>query len=238
MICRKLSITAILVLGLDLLPSGMARANLVTNGGFEFFTGTAPKDFIANVLPTDWSGGSYTFVDAPGTAVTAPGIEVYGPFPATSPDGGNFIESDGSSGLRYPISQTISGLTAGQSYNVSFYQAAGQQLGDSGPTTEQWQVTLDSSTQFSALMSIPQGGVSPWEPQTLTLTADSTSDVLSFLAIGGGGGVPPIVFLDGVDMESSVPEPSAVLLLAGIGVSIGIVKIRRRMLANRTDGSR
>jgi hypothetical protein len=127
-------------------------------------------------------------------------------------------------------------LTNGQTYNVSFYQAAGQQVNDSGPTTEQWQVSLGSSTQYSALMSIPQGGVNPWEPQTLSLTADATSDVLTFLAIGAGGGVPPIVFLDGVDMESSVPEPSALLLLAGVGtVGAGVNRLRRRAKARRAN---
>jgi hypothetical protein len=235
---RKLFSIVIPATVLALLNGGTARANLVTNGGFEFYTGTAPKNFTSICLPTDWVTSGYTFLDAPGTAddLTAPGIPVYGPFPATSPDGGNFIEADGSSGLRSPISQTITGLTNGQTYNVSFYQAAGQQVNDSGPTTEQWQVSLGSSTQYSALMSIPQGGVNPWEPQTLSLTADATSDVLTFLAIGAGGGVPPIVFLDGVDMESSVPEPSALLLLAGVGtVGAGVNRLRRRAKARRAN---
>ena len=104
-------------------------------------------------------------------------------------------------------------MTVGQTYTVSFYQAAGQQYGDSGATTEQWQVSLGSDTQISAVMNTPSEGVFLWEPQTLTYTASSTSELLSFLAVGSGG-VPPIVFLDGVDMESSVPEPSACLLIA------------------------
>jgi len=231
------SLTIVLsVIGLALISCGTAKAQLVTNGGFEFYTGTAPKDFFGNVLPTDWSSGSYNFVDAPGTASSAPGIQVYGPFPATSPDGGNFIEADGSSGLRYPIDQTINGLTIGQNYDVSFYQAAGQQMGDSGATTEQWQVSLGSQTQLSSLMSIPQGGVFPWETQTLTFNASSTSEMLSFLAIGAGGGVPPIVFLDGVSMDASgsVPEPSATLLLGGVGAVVGMGRLGRRMRANRT----
>src|SRR5579872_4671418 len=115
MTTKKLSILVIPVIALALLNCRNARANLVTNGGFEFYTGTAPKDFTSNCLPTDWSTGGYVYLDAPGTAVTPPGIQVYGPFPATSPQGGNFIESDGSSGLAFPISQTISGLTVGQS---------------------------------------------------------------------------------------------------------------------------
>jgi hypothetical protein len=232
MISRKLPAIVIPAIGLALLTCGMARANLVFNGDFALYTGIAPKDFTSNCLPTDWSTGGYVYLDAPGTAVTGPGIQVWGPFPAPPP-GGNFIESDGSSGLAFPINQTISGLTVGQSYNVSFYQAAGQEFGDSGATTEQWQVSLGSDTQFSAVMNTPSEGVFPWEPQTLSYTASSTSEVLSFLAVGSGG-VPPIVFLDGVDMEANVPEPSAGLLLAGVGTVIAIGRLGRRARANRT----
>jgi hypothetical protein len=230
MISRKRSAVLIPAIVLPLLTCHMARANLVTNGGFEFYTGTAPKDFTSNSLPTDWSTGGYVYLDAYGTAVTAPGIQVWGPFPNTSPQGGNFIESDGSAGLAFPVSQTISSLTVGQTYNVSFYQAAGQELNDSGATTELWQVSLGSDTQTSAVMNTPSQGVFPWEPQTLTYTASSTSEVLSFLAVGSGG-VPPIVFLDGVDMESSVPEPSAFMLLAGVATVIALGRLGRRASA-------
>jgi hypothetical protein len=237
MFSRKLSTITIPAVGLALLTCGGARANLVTNGDFAAYTGTAPKDFTSNCLPTDWSTGGYVYLDAPGTAVTAPGIQVWGPFPAPPPPNanGNFIESDGSPSLAYPINQTISGLTVGQSYSVSFVQAAGQEFGDSGTTTEQWQVSLGSNTQLSAVMNTPSQGVFPWESQTLTYTANSTSEVLSFLAVGGGG-VPPIVFLDGVDMEANVPEPSAGLLLAGVGTVVAMGRLGRRAIAKASAG--
>ena len=78
-----------------------------------------------------------------------------------------------------------------------------------------------------------EGAYFPWTSQTLTLTADNTTDLLSFIAIGSGG-VPPQIFLDGVDMETSVPEPSALMLLAGVGAVISIGRIGRRVRANRT----
>jgi hypothetical protein len=226
----------VLVFGVASFASSIAHANLVTNGGFENYTGTPPKDFTSNSLPVDWSTGGYVYLDAPGTADTAPGIAVYGPFPATSPALGNFIEADGSSGLNYPINQTINGLTVGQNYSVSFYQAAGQEQGALGATTEQWQVSLGSQTQFSPLMSIPQGGIWPWTPQSLTFTASSSSEVLSFLAIGSGG-VPPIVFLDGVDMETTVPEPSAAIVLLGAGAGATLLRRRRNVRADATPSS-
>jgi len=241
MISRKLTILVISAIGLALFTGGMARANLVTNGNFNLYGGSAPKNDFVYVQPTDWTGsGLYDFgveVDAPTTAdnVSDPGIPVYGPFPAHGPSGNNnFVEADGDPSYSFSFSQTISGLTVGQNYNVSFNQAAGQQSGNLvGPTTEQWEVSLGSSTQFSSLMLTPQGGIFPWEAQTLPFTASSTSEVLSFLAVGTPSGAPPMVFLDGVDMEPSVPEPSALLLLAGVGAVIAIGRLGRRTLANR-----
>jgi len=219
MISRKLSSIAIPVFSLALLACGMARANLVTNSDFSSYV-SAPKDWFYNVLPTDWASTSYASIDAPNTATTGPAVPVWGPFP-NPPLGGNFLEDDGSSGLSTPVTQTITGLTAGQSYTLTFYQAGGQQYGESGQTNQYWQVTLGGDTQTSAVMAVPSQGVFPWEAQTLTLTADNTSDVLSFLAVGSGG-VPPMVFLADPDLESNVPEPSAGLLLIGVGTVISI----------------
>ncbi len=231
MICRKLSIVVIPAIAAALFTCNQARANLVTNGGFEICTGTAPKDFLTSVLPTDWSGGGFDFIDAPGTADNfSYALPVYPGFPIMSPQGGNFVQVDSTPTFALPVTQTINGLTAGDSYTVSFYQAAGQGAGDSGATTDQWEVTLGSSSAYSTLMSIPQGGMFPWTSQTLTLTADNTSDLLSFIAIGSGG-VPPQIFLDGVDMETNVPEPSALLLLAGVGTVIAIGRVGRRAMA-------
>jgi hypothetical protein len=241
---RKLAAMIIPVIGLALFTGGTARANLVTNGDFNLYGGSAPKNDFVYVQPTDWTGsGLYDFgveVDAPGTADDGsdPGIPVYGPFPVHGLSGNNnFIEADGDPSYSFSFNQTISTLTVGQNYTVSFDQAAGQQDGNLvGPTTEQWEVSLGSQTQFSSLMTTPQGGVFPWEAQSLTFNASSTSEVLSFLAVGTPSGAPPMVFLDGVDMEASgsVPEPSATLLLGGVGAVIGMGRLGRRMRANRT----
>jgi len=234
MISKKLSSIVISAIGLALFTSSMARANLVTNPLFTSYTGTTPKDYIQNVLPTDWNGSVFTFVDAPGTAddPTALGIPVYPPFPANSPAGGNFIQADGTPSLSFPITQTINGLTNGQNYSLSFYQAGGQELNGSGGSLEQWQVSLGSDTQFSSVMNVPQGGVIPWQPQTLSFTATGSSEVLSFFAIGTPG-IPPMVFFSDPDLEATVPEPSAFLLLAGVGAVIAIGRVGRRLLANR-----
>lgn len=223
--------TAALLAGLAM-PAQAAPIELVTNGSFELTTLTATtkkKTFAGNV--TGWTtaaNANLTFIDAPGTADDGSYLSVYKGFPATSPNGGNFVEADADSQYAAPITQTISGLAIGKSYALTFYQAAGQQDGFPGPTTERWQVSLGTNpadVRLSKQFSLLQGGTGPWEVQTMTFVANATSELLSFLAVGTPVGAPPIAFLDGVSLVQ-VPEPMTMTLL-GIGLA-GTVAVRSR----------
>ncbi len=201
----------------------------ITNGSFEATSLTAKGRFETNNVSnvTGWSGGSgLTFLDRPGTADNGSYLLVYGPFPATSPDGGDFVEADGAPSYRGAITQTITGLTPGQRYTLTFDQAAGQQTGFTGPTTEQWQVSFGTATQLSSLFSLPQAGVGAWQQQTMIFQATAVSQVLSFLAMGTPNGAPPISFLDGVSLTETVPEPVTLSLL-GVGLA-GTLAVRYR----------
>ena len=212
---------------LPLLPLSAQALPLVTNGSFETVAvGVTGKTTFANNVP-GWSGGAnLTFIDYPGTADNGSYLSVYGPFPNQSPDGGKFVEMDGDPNYRSAITQTINGLTVGQSYTLTFQQAAGQQQGFKGPTTERWQVSLGGDTQLSSQFSLPQGGVGQWQSQTMVFVASATSELLSFLASGTPNGAPPISFLDGVSLVQTVPEPVTLSLL-GTGV-LGALMLRRR----------
>lgn len=220
-----------------------AQANMVTNGSFETCSGTpaqtnpsANKTSFTSCAPTGWSGGGgLTYVDAPGTADGSGYLQVYSPFPATSPNGGNFVQADGNPDYSGAFSQMISGLTVGGTYTLGFYQAAGQQTTFNGATTEQWKVMFGSDLQYSSLMSTPSHGVTGWELQSLTFTASTASQLLSFLAWGDGGStvnLPPIVFLDGVSLNR-VPEPGSMSLFALALLACGAVGLRRRRPAKR-----
>jgi hypothetical protein len=244
-------------LTLGLAPSASANPFLpVQNLTFSSYTGAAPKNNFSTVNPTGgWQrgapagSGDLVFIDAPGTA-TSPvgGYAVYGPF-ANPPPGGNFVQADGNPDFESTFFQQISGLTIGQQYDLSFWQAAGQQQGFTGATTEQWRVFLgndpvtltcvpgscsvDPNTnqeQDSTLMNTPSQGVSPWQQVTMTFTATAASEALTFLAWGNGGStvnLPPTVFLAGVN-SPAVPEP-ATLSLLGVGlIGLGGTVLRQR----------
>lgn len=167
-------------------------------------------------------GGGFQFWNA-GTGGNFPG----GP----SPDGGNFIAMDGDNNYSSALTQLVTGLTIGQQYNINFYQGAAQQYGFTGPTTEQWQVSLGAQTQLSTLQTDASHGYVDWSAQSLTFTATATSETLSFLAKGTPSGVPPFSLLDGVSITpsgaSSTPEPSS-LVLIGIGVGAAALFARRK----------
>ena len=143
-----------------------------------------------------------------------------------SPDGGNFLASDGAYRTG-PIYQVINGLVQGGTYKLSFYQAAVQQHNYTDPTTQNWVVSLGSHTEQSALMNDAPKAFVPWSLQTLFFTADGTSELLSFLAQGSitPAGVPPFSLLDGVVL---VPTPIPAAAFFVIPALAGVFGFARR----------
>ena len=147
----------------------------VQNLTFSTYTGTAPKGYFGGngfpnnsyyVNPVGWSRGptvndDLVFIDAPGTATqygagpnSYPVYPTSGSFPA-APPGGNFVQADGNPEYESTFYQTISGLSVGSSYSLSFWQAAGQQQGFTGATTEQWLVFFGNTTPDGELHHEP-----------------------------------------------------------------------------------
>jgi hypothetical protein len=215
-----------------------SHADIITNCSFELTSnGNGQPGF--NTTLTGWTSTGYNFIYAPGTSDTTGAVghdgtvKLWGPgtgstngLTANSPDGGNFIAADGAFEVG-PISQSLTGLTVGQAYDVSFWWAGAQQSGFTGVTTDQWKVSFGGSTQSTAVATNVNHGFTGWMQQTFTFIADNTTDTLSFLAVGTPTGEPPFSLLDGVSVNP-VPEPSTVVLM-GIGlVGVAILRLRRR----------
>jgi hypothetical protein len=227
--------------------------NLVTNGGFtptgttiSAYIGNGVTingwNFPLNVdTPSDGHTG-YNLIVPDGTAIgiefaaknntpygtasrqliTTPG-QVVNSVPVDGVSSGWYVAADAYYD-RGALQQTLNNLAVGKQYTVSFSQASGQQNGYGGAFTEVWNVGFGATTQKSAVMTSASGQiVSGWQQQSLTFTADATSQVLSFLAESGNN-VPPFALLSGVSVEAvpskAVPEPETYV---GTLISVGLL---------------
>jgi len=207
-----------------------AQANPVlpnlTNLNFLDYSGNDPKDAFTAVNPTGWTGGNgLIFVTSSGTSAADPAtacgptyLSTYGcPSTLAIAGGYNQVEADGNPVFASGFHYLVTGLTPGQTYDLSFYQAASQQRDFTGDTTEQWIVSLgtsgltvcpgcgifdvefgsnqstyanaDPNASFAVtpLMHTPSGGMTDWNFVKVSLTADATENFLSFLAWGNNG---------------------------------------------------
>jgi hypothetical protein len=225
-----------------LLLAPSAEASLVFNGSFETVDSSHVKSFQVQIgSATDLSGWTVSYLSPDATpyldCVVFPGTGTSDACgnsqklwaASDSPVGGNYLAIDGDPNFGISLSQTITGLDVGQTYQVSFYQAAAQFTLATGDTTELWRVSLGSETHDSPTMNNMSEGFINWSSQSLIFTADNTTDVLTFLAVGTPQALPPTLLLDGVSLDSTVPEP-VTATITGIGIVgiLAMVRLKRR----------
>lgn len=253
-------------------------ANLLVNGGFEttsffyldgggnpVYPGTSWGPYFPDQTVQGWDNAGYNFIFTPDLAASASGspstpayLQLWG-MPGTgvsngitaSPVGGNFVAADGAY-LNAPLSQTVTGLTVGQQYAVTFWWAAGQQYGINfnGDTASGWNICfgtcayttsydangdgyatftgVDSQIVGTGMVSVPEHGFVPWRYEYLTFTATSSTQTLSLLAYGTPLGQPPFALIDGIGLQA-VPEPTTwAMMLVGFGLIGGVMRGRRQ----------
>ena len=265
----KAALVGFSAIGLSAVSLPAQAASLVQNGGFVPSTllvnppiGPKQSAFLGNgngdVVIPNWTINGYNFIVPDGTLIgtnmatfgngnqiklyTNPsGTQVVNSVPAVGDSVGSgwFIVADGDPGFSGTISQTLTGLTVGQKYEVTFAQAAGQQTGFTGNTTEQWKVSFGAANQTTPLVVspfLPSGApVTPWQQQKLTFTADAATDVLSFLAVGTPSGKPPFSLLSGIAVNpAAVPEP---LEFAGTIAGFSLCLVLRSKLAKQKSAT-
>jgi hypothetical protein len=111
--------------------------------------------------------------------------------------------------------------TTGESYKNTSTQPL------SGATDAPSNINCAGSGASTALIDLANHAFSGWQSETVDLTANSTSDVLSFLAYGNVQ-LPPFALLDGVSMNQVTPEPSTLpLLLTGLMGGLGVLRSKK-----------
>ena len=184
----------LLAVVLTAIGSAQSQAAFVTNGGFEMgnFTGW-----------TQFGNTGFTGVQS-------------GAFGGVPPHSGNFQAFFGPVGSTGGISQSITGLTVGDSYNLSFW------LHNFGGTPNFFSAIVDGNTAFT-------GTNLPAQPYTLVsynFTASNTSTSLVFTTQQN----PSFFLLDSVSVTANaVPAPAGLLLgLTGLPIFGVVARLRRR----------
>ena len=186
-----------------------AADNLVVNGSMNFGGPGAP---------TGWS-------------LLVAGGESWNSFEShPSPDAGSYfgIQDLDSFAPRFNaqgITQVLSGLQVGASYELSFYSMSNHTSLSPG-AMQQWRVTFGTQTHTGQQTS---ASVQTWVQSTMTFTATSTVQALTFAAEFLPGSYPEILNLDGVMLSAMpVPEVSIQHLLAAGLAGLAVLKLRRR----------
>jgi hypothetical protein len=200
--------------------SSTARADFVVNGSFEAVQIGAPFD---SGNPADVPG--WTHSGSGGDALLwAIGYVDGGGSVTVAGDGRQFVTLG--SGFNQPPafaawSQTMTGLTAGDSYLLRFKMAA--EGDDSGPQSLTAGFTSGSSTGPQNFFAV--NGANYWRnwiPESMTFLATSSSVTLQFSVNQSFD-----VGIDAVSVVQSVPEPSTLAILGGLVVSAVPFALRR-----------
>ncbi len=239
----KLKIASAVAIVSVLGSAGIAQAAL-TNGNFATVTGGSPPHAVCTgqfnpggcVGVTDWSNGNgdadgYVFIwSSANPTASANGVSLYNV--TAAPGNTNFIGIDPVYLNPGNISQDLTGLTIGATYDLTFNWAAAQQVGFNGPTTEFWSVTLGSETHSTTTYNLPNHGFSGWMSASMSFIATGANETLTFLAGGGpSAGDPPFDLLANVVFTKriQVPEPASIAMFgAGLAGFAGFAAMRRK----------
>lgn len=237
LIMNRIALIAAATATLVAATAANATTQLVTNGNFTNLTsGLGELGF--NTTAVGWSTTGYNFVM---TSADQGSTGSYGKVTlwdaanggsnswnglANGP--GNFVALNGDFHTG-PLTQTITGLTVGDKYHLSFSYAFSQQKPYSGDTVQSLTETLGGQSFNSGDVTLPSHGFSGWQTFSTIITASSSSETLSFLAAGTPQ-VPPFALVSNVSL--TVPEPAAwSLLILGVGLVGGSLRRRRADIA-------
>ena len=214
-ILRAGMVCAAILAGLSAIP---AHASLITNGSFE--NGIDPGSFTTlNAVDT---------TSLTGWTVASGNIDYIGTY-WTASNGSRSLDLNGM--VPGSISQTFSGLVAGQTYVVSFDLAGNP---DGGPQPKMITVTTNEA-DFNASFDSSNTSRSSmgWKLESFTFVALGSTDTLTFASNTtgfSGNDSDPTAFGPALDNVSVAPVPEAAtwaMMIMGFA-GVGFLAYRRR----------
>lgn len=158
---------------------------------------------------------------------------------------GDFNLASGAAGIGgVAVGGTVTGLTNLQSYTISYWASDSQQTGYSGDTTDNVNACIGATTASPESGTCSATGVvsdpevvgpndTAWVKYSFTFTANSSSELLTFLDTGTPTNPqePAFALIDGITITpnnpSPTPEPSSLMLLGtGLAGLSGFVRSR------------
>ncbi|WP_422106246.1 hypothetical protein [Winogradskyella sp.] len=186
------------------------------DGTFESCLNVAgTTDFNHNVTCGGWQNG-FGSADTWANSPSSPFGSFLNSNLNLSPDGGVYAGAIWTANSQESFFATITNLTVGENYTITFYQAPATNKTQEIPTSLRWKVTFGSQTQFSPdrfIEDIPQ-----WTQVNLSFVANNPTQELSFVpALGSStlntGYSHMYMVIDGISIQGpdcgTVTEPQA-----------------------------
>lgn len=192
--------------------SDLKAGSLIVNGSFESNSQAyGTWSLYQNGQVPGWtSSGADNVIEIDGSGVFG-----------TAYDGNNSMEVDANH--FQTVSQTITGLTPGAQYILSYI------YGDRPGSGAQQLNVYFGATNVATNSGTGTHSNLVWTPNTFIVTADGISETLRFVGMPVGPLPSYGNEIDAVSLTSAVPEPSSLALLgAGLLAMLGVVRRARR----------
>ncbi|AHF91358.1 glycosyltransferase family 1 [Opitutaceae bacterium TAV5] len=207
-----------------------ACAQTIVNGSFDENLPTFSASGFVSQSPTGWGAVTVT----PYWIQSWDGVDTAAAFKVAAEDGAAFVglQNNASSNTTATglYQNNITGLTAGETYTVSFYIRARNVQSEEG----NFSANISGGTSVILVSNIHASSTA-WTLITANFTAASASINLGFTFRGiNSEGITArndqMIFIDNVSITPAIPEPSTYALLAALAIGIACVIVRRRSL--------